>query len=556
MTSLTPHGKARTKSALQSFAHEGGHAFAEPSPKEVEKQSNGRRASIKALAKGASSMMKNARKSIAILKNSVTKKKEDEPLVQSELCSLVRDIEIGDESGEMVLHGISRVFLMDSQSYLDISFDRHSLVGEFNDVISKHLNITHNGVCGMVQYCFGNYLPLNDDDHVIEIMGLWDSKSEMDGSCRLCFIQEYYLPGGPFDINSLDAANDDKTEGISAHKIRYLECCHRLRTGMYSLSVKRAIKVAAMQILAKRFEDHTHFPQMDELVSPAIVERFGLRDVENDVTTEIEELKGVYPDAISYEHHVLEVVSNAIPYYGSSFFPVKVMVQDVHQNGSRSRPTEQICAVGNDGIHLLSGWNLTVDEYFPYSNIHRWTTATDPDLFAFVDEESIHFLVYEYPKAIERRVTASIEGLMQFHEGNDNFKATHDYEAVMTAKSKFLGMDNLSFSECARVEVEGANLKSLYGDSAHNLIGKDSKIVDIKRNRGNGGRRSSLAMTSLVSAGATVDDATSNELKSVEFAGFGDKGDNSKELTKQQRRMSAIRALNAKKQASRNKSKQ
>ena len=192
MTSLTPHGKARTKSALQSFAHEGGHAFAEPSPKEVEKQSNGRRASIKALAKGASSMMKNVRKSIAILKNSVTKKKEDEPLVQSELCSLVRDIEIGDEAGEMVLHGISRVFLMDSQSYLDISFDRNSLVGEFNDVISKHLNITHNGVCGMVQYCFGNYLPLNDDDHVIEIMGLWDSKSEMDGSCRLCFIQEYY----------------------------------------------------------------------------------------------------------------------------------------------------------------------------------------------------------------------------------------------------------------------------------------------------------------------------------------------------------------------------
>ena len=555
MTSLTPHGKARTKSALQSFAHEGGHAFAEPSPKEVEKQSNGRRASIKALAKGASSMMKNARKSIAILKNSVTKKKE-EPLVQSELCSLVRDIEIGDEAGDMVLHGISRVFLMDSQSYLDISFDRNSLVGEFNDVISKHLNITHNGVCGMVQYCFGNYLPLNDDDHVIEIMGLWDSKSEMDGSCRLCFIQEYYLPGGPFDVNSLDAANDDKTEGISAHKIRYLECCHRLRTGMYSLSVKRAIKVAAMQILAKRFEDHTHFPQMDELVSPAIVERFGLRDVENDVTTEIEELKGVYPDAISYEHHVLEVVSNAIPYYGSSFFPVKVMVQDVNQNGSRSRPTEQICAVGNDGIHLLSGWNLTVDEYFPYSNIHRWTTATDPDLFAFVDEESIHFLVYEYPKAIERRVTGSIEGLMQFHEGNDNFKATHDYEALMTAKSKFLGIDNLSFSECARVEVEGANLKSLYGDSAHNLIGKDSKIVDIKRNRGNGGRRSSLAMTSLVSAGATVDDATSNELKSVEFAGFGDEGDNSKELTKQQRRMSAIRALNAKKQASRNKSKQ
>ena len=56
-------------------------------------------------------MMKSARKSIAILKNSVTKKKEDEPLVQSELCSLVRDIEIGDEAGEMVYTVFHEYFL-------------------------------------------------------------------------------------------------------------------------------------------------------------------------------------------------------------------------------------------------------------------------------------------------------------------------------------------------------------------------------------------------------------------------------------------------------------
>jgi len=553
MASLTTHGKARTKAALQKFAHEGGHAFAEPPPKIVEKKANNRRKSMKALAeganhisKGAGILMKQARKSIVDLQKTIMKKKEELPVVQSDLCSLVRDIEISD-ANEMVLHGIARVFFMDSQSYIDISFDRNSLVGEFNEVIAKHLNITHDGVCGVVQYCFGNYLPLEDTDHVIEVMGAWESDAEASGVCRLSYIQEYYLPGGPFDTNSLDAANEDKAEGLTAHKIRYLECCHRLRTGMYSLSVKRAIKVAAMQVLARRFYDELYYPNMDDLMSSAVVERFGVRDVENDVKTELNALAEIYTDAISYEHHVLEIVSNAIPYYGSSFFPVKVMIQDIGQESARSSPEEKICAVSNDGIHLLSGWNLTVDEYFAYSNIHRWTTATDPDLFAFVDDDNIHFLIYDYPKAIEKRVTASIAGLMNFHNGDVDFNSTRNYNAVVAAKTKFLAIENMAFSQCAKVKIEGANLKTLYGDSGHNLVGKNSKLVDIKRNRNH--RRTSLAMTQLVSAGVAVDDSTSKQLKSVAFEGFGANGE--KQMSKRERRMSAIRALNAKKEAAR-----
>eukprot|EP00943_MAST-04B_sp_MAST-4B-sp1_P008361 g8361.t1 len=551
MASLATHGKARTKAALQRFSHEGGHAFAEPPSKVVGENKKFRRESMKALAEGAnhistgaSIVMKKARKSIVNIKNTIMKKKETLPVVQSELCSLVRDIEI-DSGTDMVLHGIARVFLMDSQSYIDISFDRNSLVGEFNEVIAKHLNLTHDGVCGVVQYCFGNYLPLEDTDHIIEIMGSWESEAEAAGTCRLCYIQEYYLPGGPFDTSSLDAANEDKEEGLTAHKIRYLECCHRLRTGMYSLSVKRAVKVAAMQILAKRFQDELYYPSMEEIISPAITERFGVRDVENDVKAELTALGEVYNDAISYEHHVLEIVSNAIPYYGSSFFPVKVMIQDVEQQSARSTPEEKICAVGNDGIHLLSGWNLSVDEYFAYSNIHRWTTAADPDLFAFVDDDNIHFLIYEYPKAIQKRVTKSIEGLMKFHNGEDDFKSTRNYNSVIAAKTKFLAMDNMAFSECAKVKVEGANLKTLYGDSGHNLVGKNAELIDIKRNRSQ--RRTSLAMTQLVSAGVAVDNATSEQLKSVAFKGFGTDGET--QMSKKERRMSAIRALNAKKQA-------
>ena len=55
----------------------------------------------------------------------------------------------------------------------------------------------------------------------------------------------------------------------------------------------------------------------------------------------------------SHAKHILEVVSNAVSYYGSSFFPVKSMLQDIEQKGARSKPVEKICAVSNDGIHLF-----------------------------------------------------------------------------------------------------------------------------------------------------------------------------------------------------------
>ena len=104
----------------------------------------------------------------------------------------------------------------------------------------------------------------------------------------------------------------------SAHKIRYLECCHRLVLECI-LSVKRAIKVAAGKYI-KRLKTIL-FPTNGRVGITSNCERFGWCDVENDANGK-EEL-GVYPDAISYEHHVLKV-SNAIPYYGSSFSQSKL----------------------------------------------------------------------------------------------------------------------------------------------------------------------------------------------------------------------------------------
>ena len=215
-------------------------------------------------------------------------------------------------------------------------------------------------------------------------------------------------------------------------------------------------------------------------MSPSIIERFGLRETESDVKSEVEGLEGVFSNALSCETRILEVVSNAVSYYGSSFFPVKSMLQDIEQKGARSKPVEKICAVSNDGIHLLSGWNLTLDEYYPYSSIHRWTKAENPSMFAFVDDDNIHFMIYEYPEAIDVRLNASIEGLMEFHQGNDTHKSHRSYEELMTIKSKFLADDEISFPECAKVQLESANLKSLFGNKSHDVTSAGSELVEIE----------------------------------------------------------------------------
>ena len=544
-------GKARTKSALQNYFHDGGHAFAEP-PSKLENKS-GRRASIKDMANKAGNMMKKARKSMIQISKKVSKKlNAKKTFEQSDLCSLVRDIEVAGDEDQMVLHGIARVFFMDAKSYIDITFDRNTLVGEFNHVIADHLKIVGlDGVCSVVEYCYGNYLPVKEDKHVIEVMGAWEEKSELNGDCRLCYVQEYYFPGGSFDTSSLNAGKGVGPEGnLAAHKLRYLECCHRLRTGMYSLSVKRSIEVAAMQIVARRFEQPAYYPPLNDLMSPSIIERFGLRETESDVKSEVEGLEGVFTDAISCEQHILEVVSNAVSYYGSSFFPVKSMLQDIEQKGARSKPVEKICAVSNDGIHLLSGWNLTLDEYYPYSSIHRWTKAENPSMFAFVDDDNIHFMIYEYPEAIDARLNDSIEGLMEFHQGNDTHKSHRSYEELMRVKSKFLAADEISFPECAKVQLESANLKSLIGNNSYDVTSAESELVDIDFST-KPNRRSSLAMTQLVSAGAEIDEDVSRNLEEAEFNGFDKNSNVDEETRKKERRMSAIRALNAKRQAKR-----
>ena len=91
--------------------------------------------------------------------------------------------------------------------------------------------------------------------------------------------------------------------------------------------------------------------------------------------------------------------------------------------------------MSNDGIYLLSGWNLTFSEYYPFSNILQWTVAPNPNLFAIVVQEEIKFLVYDYPEAIQKRVQDSISALMEFHNGNSEVMAQRDKEDILRLKT-------------------------------------------------------------------------------------------------------------------------
>ena len=120
----------------------------------------------------------------------------------------------------------------------------------------------------------------------------------------------------------------------------------------------------------------------------------------------------------------------------------------------------------------------------------------------------------------------------------------------MRVKSKFLAADEISFPEGAKVQLESANLKSLIGNNSYDVTSAESELVDIDFST-KPNRRSSLAMTQLVSAGAEIDEDVSRNLEQAEFNGFDKNSNVDEETRKKERRMSAIRALNAKRQAKR-----
>ena len=57
----------------------------------------------------------------------------------------------------------------------------------------------------------------------------------------------------------------------------------------------------------------------------------------------------------------------------------------------RSDPEPAIIAISFDGIFLLSGWNLSVQNFHSFEVVTKWTVASNPDLFAFSVHDQLLF---------------------------------------------------------------------------------------------------------------------------------------------------------------------
>jgi|EP00945_MAST-04E_sp_MAST-4E-sp1_P000688 hypothetical protein len=516
-TGSTTRGKVKTKNALKNFTHDGGHSFGAPPTKEKKKTK--RQSVVEAMEKAAEiakaagkTVKKHARASITMMKEVAQERRASMKLARTgepgPLSSLLRDLEV-DESGTLIKAGLARVFLVNTAVHVSITFDQYTVIGEMNMLLKVALKIPFDGVCGVVQYGFGNYLPLDEDVRIVDVMADWPPAAEIDGSCRLVYQQNYYLPSGPFDNMAIKAMSSPK--GSGSHRLKYLECCHRISNGMYSLSVKRAIKCAALQIIALRLRGITGQVKVRDVISPAIMDRFGHDSVERDVLAEVNALSK-NQSALSVELELIEMVEDAVAYYGASMFAVKVMTQDSQQQGERSPPKQAMCAVSNDGIYLLSGWNLTFSEYYPFSNILQWTVAPNPNLFAFVVQEEIKFLVYDYPEAIQKRVQDSISALMEFHNGNSEVMAQRDKEDILRLKNAILREEN--------VVEEPLNAEIVAFEGADFFEGKAVE-PEMLSNPLRGGKRGSVAMTAAVSSGKAIGEVEARQIQGAKSVQFG-----------------------------------
>jgi hypothetical protein len=104
--------------------------------------------------------------------------------------------------------------------------------------------------------------------------------------------------------------------------------------------------------------------------------------------------------------------------YGGLFFAAKEMHQDTGNAVARTPPRDVISSIADDGIHIMSGWNLTNHVFFKYEDITKWTTATDPDLFAFsINDDMIYFLISDYPRYIEDAVQMYVSSVINRQQG-------------------------------------------------------------------------------------------------------------------------------------------
>ena len=255
---------------------------------------------------------------------------------------------------------------------------------------------------------------------VLERLQSWTEKDHKSGHCRLVYKVRIHIPEGPFE----EEADEQEEPESGAHRLLYIEAVHRVVAGLYSVTPAQAAVLASLQVQAysgdsAAEEIGTQYIEdigVQTLVAQAIIDKVGSADMIDAIAEEHATHQGL--NQMEAERQYLQRVKLYCKCYGGLFFAAKEMHQDTGNAIARTLPRDVISSIADDGIHIMSGWNLTNHVFFKYEDITKWTTATDPDLFAFsVNDDMIYFLISDYPRYIEDAVQMYVSSVINRQQG-------------------------------------------------------------------------------------------------------------------------------------------
>ena len=314
-----------------------------------------------------------------------------------------------------------RVFLMNN-SYYEFQIQPNTLAGEICLDMRDTLELENDAACSLFSYIGGNYYLLQDEDIVLDSVRGWNPEDAESGSARLVYKTRIYIPEGDLVTEAAEAVSE--TNG--AHRLCFIDAVHRIITGLYSVPIGAAPMLAALQLqsaigdydASQHGATYISDTGLENYVAPALMSRYDNDEALEDAIRE-EHVSMVGMSCFKAECRYMDLVKGHVDYYGSSFFAVRVMVQETDIEEERSDPEPAIIAISFDGIFLLSGWNLSVQNFHSFEVVTKWTVASNPDLFAFsVHDQMIYFLLCEKPSAIEDCVQMHISSIINGRHGN------------------------------------------------------------------------------------------------------------------------------------------
>ena len=313
-----------------------------------------------------------------------------------------------------------RVFLMNN-SYFEFDVDPTTLAGEVCLEMRETLQLHNDAACSLFSYSHGSYFLMQDDDIVLNVVRSWNQDDAETGAARLVYKARIHIPDG----HLVTEAENAESASNGAHRLCFVDAVHRTITGLYSIPLDDAPLLAALQLQSAigDYDDAVHGPTyisdtgLENYVAPALMGRFNDDDELEDMVQE-EHMQLVGTSRFEAERRYMQVIKSHVEYYGASFFAVRVMVQATDSEEDRSAPQPAIVAVSFEGIFLLSGWNLSKQEFHSFEVVTKWTVASSPDLFAFsVHDQMIYFLLCENPSAIEDCVQMHISTIINERRG-------------------------------------------------------------------------------------------------------------------------------------------